>query len=247
MRKLLVTVMALALLGATHQACAEPAASATAEQAAAKAATAPAVDAAAVIPVAPPKPVPPAITLTAAINLTTQKMTVSYGGKVQHSWAISSGARGFETPVGAFKPQWTAKLWHSRKYDMAPMPHAVFFSGGAAIHATSSVGRLGSPASHGCVRLAPANAAQFYALVAKHGNVHTRITVNGRPNFNDDVASSRRSRQQLAQADTRPQSRGYAPYDGHAYYAPQPQPARTYRAASYYTPTSFGAGKHYRY
>jgi lipoprotein-anchoring transpeptidase ErfK/SrfK len=245
MRKLLVTVMALALLGASHQACAEPAASATAEQAAAKAASAPATEAAAVTPTAPPKPVPPAITLTAAINLTTQKMTVSYGGKVQHSWAISSGARGFETPAGAFKPQWTAKLWHSRTYDMAPMPHAVFFNGGIAVHATTSVGRLGSPASHGCVRLAPANAAQFYALVAKHGNVHTRITVNGRPNFNDEVASSRRSRQQLAQAEIRP--RGYTPYDGYGYYAPQPQPTRAYRAASYNAPTSFNTGKHYRY
>jgi hypothetical protein len=72
-------------------------------------------------------------------------------------------------------------MWFSKKYDNAPMPHSVFFSGGVALHATQATGMLGHPASHGCIRQSPANAATLYKLVAKHGNASTRITVHGTP------------------------------------------------------------------
>ncbi|MEZ5856386.1 MAG: L,D-transpeptidase [Hyphomicrobiaceae bacterium] len=120
-------------------------------------------------------------TLIARINLSNQQMTVSYDGVVQHSWAISSGREGYPTPRGTYRPQWTAKMWYSRKYDDAPMPHSVFFVGGVAVHATQAISMLGRPASHGCVRLAPANAAKFYSLVHKHGLTRTRIEVFGTP------------------------------------------------------------------
>jgi hypothetical protein len=61
------------------------------------------------------------------------------------------------------------------------MPHAVFVTGGVAIHATASVGLLGRPASHGCIRLAPAHAATFYALVHKHGLKQTQVHIFGTP------------------------------------------------------------------
>lgn len=157
----------------------------------------------------PTPPAPPAITLIAKVDLTAQRLTLIENGKTKASWAISSGAQGFATPVGSFKPEWTAKMWYSRKYDMAPMPHAVFFKGGAAIHGTQALGSLGSPASHGCVRLAPANAATFYGLVQRHGLVHTRIQVFGTPKYrkpsNDAVASRR---------DREPPRQRYATYAG---------------------------------
>ena len=223
MRSLVISVVALVMMGSTKPAGAEPGPLAGGG---ASTPTVTETQATAVTPAAPAKPLPPAITLTVNINLRTQRMTVSYGGKAMHTYAISSGARGFETPAGSFKPQWTAKLWHSRTYDNAPMPHAVFFNGGIATHATTSIGRLGSPASHGCIRLAPANAAQFYGLVARHGNVHTRITVTGRPAFNDEVAS-RRSRNQVAQVNVR--SNGFQQYQGQGYYSTQPKPSRVAR------------------
>jgi hypothetical protein len=43
---------------------------------------------------------------------------------------------------------------------------------------------LGQPASHGCIRLAPANAATFYNLVTRHGLASTRVVVTGWPKFN---------------------------------------------------------------
>ncbi len=75
---------------------------------------------------------------------------------------------------------------------MAPMPHAVFFNGGIAVHATSAVGMLGRPASHGCIRLAPGNAATFFNLVARHGKGATRIVVHGSPRNEEPAVASRK-------------------------------------------------------
>jgi lipoprotein-anchoring transpeptidase ErfK/SrfK len=132
-----------------------------------------------VAPDAKPKPVAP--TLLVKIDLSAQRLTLTYDGGRRESWPISSGREGFATPRGTFRPKWASRMWYSRKYDNAPMPHAVFFNGGVAVHATQSIGMLGRPASHGCVRLAPGNAARFYALVHKHGFARTRIDVIGTP------------------------------------------------------------------
>ena len=117
----------------------------------------------------------------------------------RYSWPISSGVAAYATPTGNFRPQRTAKMWYSRQYDMAPMPHAVFINGGVAVHGTYHTKYLGSPASHGCIRLAPGNAATFYNLVQQHGLGRTRVSVHGRPNWRGgaEIASrdeDRRSR-----------------------------------------------------
>lgn len=143
-------------------------------------------------PVVKPRPLPP--TLTASIDLAKQTMTVSVGGEPRYKWAISSGTSQFPTPTGNFYPQWTSRMWYSRKYDNAPMPNAVFINGGVAVHGTYHLASLGMPASHGCIRLAPANAKTFYNLVQHHGLQRTRVSVHGRPNYRDAVASRRESR-----------------------------------------------------
>jgi hypothetical protein len=140
-----------------------------------------------------PKPKPPLRpTLTASIDLTNQRMNVKVDGESRYSWPISSGVAAFPTPTGNFRPQWTAKMWYSRKYDMSPMPHAVFINGGVAVHGTYHTKSLGNPASHGCIRLSPANAATFYNLVQRHGMARTRVSVHGHPNWRGGSAIARR-------------------------------------------------------
>lgn len=142
-----------------------------------------------VVAVAKPAPDPDP-TLKASIDLAQQTMVVSEYGSVKYSWPISSGTAEFPTPRGSFRPQWVAKMWYSRKYDNAPMPNAVFINGGVAVHATQHVSRLGTAASHGCIRLAPTNAKTFYNLVAKHGMKATRVSIYGTPKWRSpDIAS----------------------------------------------------------
>lgn len=92
-------------------------------------------------------------------------------------WDVSTGRKGYTTPSGQFKPYVLRKLHYSRKYDNAPMPYSIFYHGGYAIHATGEVERLGSPASHGCVRLELQNARWLYRIVKEYGQENTYIEI----------------------------------------------------------------------
>jgi hypothetical protein len=112
------------------------------------------------------------------VDIAGQRMQVTTSDGESYNWAISSGRKGFRSPNGLYRPTRLEKNWYSRKYGGA-MPNAVFFRGGYAIHGTTAVGALGRPASHGCIRLHPANAAKLFALVRKHGAGRTTIALNG--------------------------------------------------------------------
>ncbi|CAN5317274.1 hypothetical protein BH10PSE8_BH10PSE8_16060 [soil metagenome] len=112
------------------------------------------------------------------VDIAAQRIQVTTTDGEAYNWAISSGRKGYRTPNGVYRPTRLEKNWYSRKYGGA-MPNAVFFRGGYAIHGTTAVGALGRPASHGCIRLHPANAAKLFALVKKHGAGHTSIALNG--------------------------------------------------------------------
>lgn len=111
------------------------------------------------------------------IDLTTQTMNVE-SATGSYSWPISSARAGYYTPHGTFAPQSLQQMHYSRKYYHSPMPHSIFFAGGYAIHGTYETGALGRPASHGCVRISPGNAAVLYELVQAEG---ATITIHGNP------------------------------------------------------------------
>src|SRR5437016_3483574 len=85
-------------------------------------------------------------TIVANVNISTQTMTVTENGWEKYKWKVSTARPGYVTPTGQWRA-YLASLHHrSRKYDNAPMPYAIFFNGGYAIHATYEVKRLGRPA-----------------------------------------------------------------------------------------------------
>jgi lipoprotein-anchoring transpeptidase ErfK/SrfK len=112
------------------------------------------------------------------IDKSAQRMAVSVDGAMRYNWPVSTGRDGYGTPSGTFHPQSMARHYFSRKYYNAPMPHAIFFYYGFAIHGTTDISRLGGPASHGCVRLHPSHAAALFALVERNGPRTTRIEIS---------------------------------------------------------------------
>jgi lipoprotein-anchoring transpeptidase ErfK/SrfK len=112
------------------------------------------------------------------IEKSSQRMAVIVDGSPRYSWPVSTGRNGYGTPSGVFHPQTMARRWFSRKYYNSPMPHAIFFYYGFAIHGTTDITRLGGSASHGCVRLHPSHAAALFALVQRNGPRNTRIEIN---------------------------------------------------------------------
>ena len=114
-----------------------------------------------------------------AINKPTQRMTVTVNGHVRYRWRVSTGATKYSTPAGSYTPFRMARMHYSREWDNAGMPHSIFFSSrGHAIHGSDHP-RLGTPASHGCVRLSLGNAATLFALVSARGVSNTKVVVRG--------------------------------------------------------------------
>ena len=109
------------------------------------------------------------------IDNSSQRMQVYVDGAPAYVWRVSTARKGYRTPPGNYHVQRMERMWYSRKYDMSPMPYALFFRGGYAIHGTYSIRQLGRPASHGCVRLHPAHARILYGLVGHYGGARILV------------------------------------------------------------------------
>jgi hypothetical protein len=114
------------------------------------------------------------------ISKVSQKMTVKVDGDTEYVWPVSTGAAGYETPSGNYRPFRMEAEHFSKEWDDAPMPHSIFFTDrGHAIHGSYYVRSLGRRASHGCVRLAPENAKILFGLVGEAGMSNTRVVLKG--------------------------------------------------------------------
>ena len=122
--------------------------------------------------------VPALANVVAHISIGSQTMQVSVDGRPLYTWPVSTARFGYVTPMGYYHPLRLERIWRSTIYNNAPMPYAIFFRGGFAIHGTYEVGSLGRPASHGCVRLNTGDAATLFSLVEEHGYGGTSIVIS---------------------------------------------------------------------
>ncbi len=114
------------------------------------------------------------------IDKSQQQMTVFVDGIEKYSWPVSTGKLGYSTPSGTYAPSSMNKIWYSKEWDNAPMPHAIFYmKDGHAIHGSYETKNLGKPASHGCVRLDPKNATALFELVKANGLENTTVVLDG--------------------------------------------------------------------
>jgi hypothetical protein len=148
------------------------------------------------------------------IDLSSQRMQVN-SSSGSYNWPVSTARSGYYTPRGSYAPTSLQRMHYSRKYDMSPMPYSIFFRGGYAIHGSYATRSLGRPASHGCVRLAPGNAARLYSMVQAEG---ARISISGTPPQGRTMVARahRASGSDLAARRALQAPMGYDPY----YYAP---------------------------
>ena len=120
---------------------------------------------------------PASADVIAKVDIATQQMTVVVDGTVEAVWSVSTARRGYHTPRGTYQPVSLQKMHYSKKYHNSPMPYSVFFKGGYAVHGTPYVKQLGKAASHGCIRLAPQNAAVLFQLIRQHGVAESHLQI----------------------------------------------------------------------
>jgi len=175
---------------------------------------------------------PAAPSILINIDKASQRMTVLLDGVQRYDWPVSTGKAGYSTPSGTFAALSMNKVWYSKEWDNAPMPHAIFFmKDGHAIHGSYEVKHLGKAVSHGCVRISPQNATTLYALVEKSGLKNTQVMLAGdTPGGEAKVAKSagsRRTSQSAAASRKRHShvaSRSFGPrpyYYAESFEAPQ--------------------------
>jgi len=122
----------------------------------------------------------------AEIIKSTQTLYLYLDAELIDSFPVSTGMKKYETPKLSVRPSGPLlKKYTSRKFPggnyqgLGNMPYAVFIRGGYAIHGTTTgnFAKLGTKASHGCIRLHPVNARLFYELVNRIGREHTWVTI----------------------------------------------------------------------
>jgi hypothetical protein len=163
------------------------------------------------------------------VDKATQRMSVSVDGQPRYAWSVSTGKAGHETPVGTFTPSRLVKDHASKEWDNSPMPHSIFFTHrGHAIHGSNATRSLGRTASHGCVRLAPSNAAKLFALVRSEGMANTRVVIRGDEPRKPSARTVRQDRPKAGYAEPSSVGAGYSSRRPQHPEALRPAPAYGY-------------------
>lgn len=118
---------------------------------------------------------PAATGVVARIDQLRQRMRVFVDGYPANDWPVSTARRGYITPNGRYRIRLMAPMWRSHRHHGSPMPHAMFFRGGYAIHGTDATGALGRRARHGCIGFASARAAALFSLARSRGGAAVLI------------------------------------------------------------------------
>ena len=123
------------------------------------------------------------------VDLSSQTMTVHSGSGETYVWPISSGGPAIRRRA-ACSARGRSTRWLIRP-STATRRCRTPFSSMASMRFTArlAVGDLGRPASHGCIRLSPGNAATLFAMVQRQG---AEIRIVGSP-FSDVARTERRS------------------------------------------------------
>ncbi len=122
----------------------------------------------------------------AQVVKSSQRMYLYVNGSLRGSWPVSTGVPGYGTPDfdrhpnGRVYDRYSSKKFPGGDYNgLGNMPYAVFITGGFALHGTpqGNWSKLGTKASHGCIRMHPDNGYMFNRLVRANGKANVWITV----------------------------------------------------------------------
>ncbi|SDK39948.1 L,D-transpeptidase family protein [Streptomyces indicus] len=95
------------------------------------------------------------------ISKTSNKMAWMIDGKVYKLLDVRFGAKGYETREGVFSVYWKSRDHVSTIYD-SPMPFAMFFDGGQAVHYSENFAQNGyTGGSYGCVNVRDYNGIKW--------------------------------------------------------------------------------------
>ena len=133
---------------------------------------------------AAPQPASTPRELRLVVNIPAGRLHVYEGGTLTRDYPVSVGMRGHQTPAGQYRisrvvwnPWWhpPEAAWAAKRKVTPPGPGnpmgraKIFFKDpDYYIHGTTSEGRIGRPASHGCVRMRNADVLALARLIQRY-------------------------------------------------------------------------------
>ena len=116
-----------------------------------------------------------------AENPEGQTARLYHHGVLLHQFDVSTGSRKTKvttsgrsyvavTPEGFWRPKKAYQDYYSYTFFGATMPYAIFYHGGIALHGTTSVKKLGTRDSGGCVRFNPKDIKIINDLIRSTGD-----------------------------------------------------------------------------
>lgn len=135
----------------------------------------------------PQQPVVGEVPLTLSANLGARILSVKRGDSTLKTYTVAVGLDDYPTPLGTFtirkiiwNPSWRpppGAEWAKGKTAKGPgdprnpmkVVKIFFQEPDYYIHGTDDAGSLGSAASHGCLRMDPADIADLAKLIMEHG------------------------------------------------------------------------------
>jgi lipoprotein-anchoring transpeptidase ErfK/SrfK len=104
------------------------------------------------------------------LNKTTRKIHFMVNGRIYKSADVRFGCRATPTREGSFRV-YRKSLRHVSSLYHTPMPWAMFFNGGQAVHYSADFAARGyNGCSHGCANMRSKSAIQFMYLRTKIGD-----------------------------------------------------------------------------
>lgn len=98
------------------------------------------------------------------VDLNEEILTAYEGDSLVFATLVSTGTRLHPTRTGLFRVWYKGlhDLMHGEGYFVDEVPDVLYFHGGEALHAAFWHEHFGSPVTHGCVNLSPADAAWLF-------------------------------------------------------------------------------------
>ena len=111
------------------------------------------------------------------IGIYHQVMRVYKDHRLIYKWAVSTGKRGFETPLGVYRPIFIRENYSSRVCNRLFLKNVIFLKNNLAIFGASTDRPLKRGDTYRCIKLGNRNSKKLYNLVRQYGRRRVKVNI----------------------------------------------------------------------
>ena len=111
------------------------------------------------------------------IHIYKQIMKVYKDGRLLYKWAVSTGRKGYETPLGTYRPIFIRESYNSRVCNRLFLKNVIFLKNDLAIFGAGTDRPLKRGDAYRCIKLGNRNSKKLYNLVQQYGKRRVKVRI----------------------------------------------------------------------